>query len=141
MCLSRIYIGEKTDENCIAEEVSRVEVHGDDVTYQTLFGENKSLHGHTVSLMDSEDNYILLKKKAAKHSHKHTHEDSSVPGKLQTLLPYLMTHNQSHAEDIEKWIKKTQDAGCQEAADELKITFDLFNEINDHFKKALLCLK
>ena len=141
MCLSSIYVGEKTDENCVAEEVSRIEVHGDNVILQTLFGESKSLHGHTISMMDLEENYVLLKKKQAKHSHTHKHEDDSVRGRLQTLLPYLITHNQNHAEDIDKWIKKTREAGCQEAANELKITFDLFNEINDHFNKALSCLK
>ncbi|MGD9201124.1 MAG: CooT family nickel-binding protein [Chitinispirillia bacterium] len=141
MCLSSIYVGEKTDENCIAEEVSRIEVNGDNVTLQTLFGESRSLQDHSISLMDSEENYVLLKKKIKKHSHEHKHEHGSVQGRLQTLLPYLITHNQSHAEDIDKWIKKTQEAGCREAADELKIAFDLFNKINDHFNKALSCLK
>ena len=139
MCLASIYADEKTEKNCVMEEAARVESLGDEVEIGTLFGERKVLHGYYINIINLMENFVLLKKKRAGHSHNHAHkhDKESVAGKLRKLLPYLRAHNRSHIEDIEKWAVKSEEAGCREAAAELKAAIQLFNEVNKHFEKAL----
>ena len=142
MCLSRIYTGEKTEENCLMEEAARVALRKDGVEVSTLFGESKLLHDYSINEVDFMENFVTLKKEPKKHSHTHDHkhDTGSDTGKLRKLLPYLLAHNQGHAADMEKWTLKAQEAGYKEVAEELKIAIDLFDKINNHFEKALGCL-
>ena len=139
MCLSRIYTGEKTDENCVMEEAARVALRKDGVEVSTLFGESKTLHDYSINEVDFMENFVTLKKEQKEHTHNHGHEENkgSAAGKLRKLLPYLLAHNRGHADDLKKWALKAEETGYKEVAEELKNAIDLFNKINDHFEKAL----
>ena len=139
MCLSRIYTGEKTEENCVMEEAARVALRKDGVEVSTLFGEGKLLQDYSINEVDFMDNFVILKKeqKEHAHNHRHKHDEGSTAEKLGKILPYLLAHNSAHIEDIEKWAGKAEDAGYNKAAEELKIAIDLFREVNNHFEKAL----
>ena len=93
-------------------------------------------HGIEVDFME---NFVILKKeqKGYTHNHGHKHDKGSEIGKLQKLLPYLLSHNKGRTADIEKWALKTEEAGYQEVAQELKTAIELFNDVNNHFEKAL----
>ena len=60
MCLSAVYMKERTDENLVLEEVSRVSVSGSTVTVGSLFGEQKELKECRISEINLSDNYIIL---------------------------------------------------------------------------------
>ena len=143
MCLARIYTEERIEENCIMEEASRVESRGNDVEVFSLFGASKTLHEYSIDTVELMESFIVLKKKHKKqahHNHDHKQNRDSVAGKLEKVLPYLSAHNSGHMQDVEKWAVKAEDAGYKEAAEELKIAINLFQEVNEHFGKALSSL-
>lgn len=153
MCLTRIYVNNQNEENCVMEEAARVETSDKGVTAYTLFEEKKILNSYSVNTVNFMDNIVMLKKIQHKHdhehshhhshSHSHNHNDKEYPEgdtpneKIRTLLPYLLAHNQGHIEEIEKWTEKVKSAGYQKAAQELEAAIALFGTINKHFDQAL----
>ena len=61
--------------------------------------------------------------------------------KLSVLLPHWLHHNNHHIQDQEQWIKKSQDAGLIEVADELRRALDHYQKANQHIAQADLYLK
>jgi len=139
MCLSRIYTDKKTDDNCVMEEASRIESQGNDIKISSLFGVSKTLHEYSIDTIDLMESSIVLKKKYKQpaYSPENKQNKDSVAGKLEKVLPYLLAHNSGHIKDVEKWAAKAEDAGYKEVVEELKIAMNLFQEVNNHFEKAL----
>jgi len=60
---------------------------------------------------------------------------------LKLLLPYWNEHNNKHVEYNRKWLKKTEDAGLKDVAEELKRIIQLSEEINRCIESAIKKLK
>ena len=71
---------------------------------------------------------------------KQNHSQTDVE-KLSILLPHWLHHNHHHIQDQEQWIKKAEDAGLIEVADELRRALDYSTKANQHIAQANLCLK
>jgi hypothetical protein len=69
--------------------------------------------------------------------HEHRHGDQ---GKLEAGLPYLLTHNRDHVEDIRKWIQRAEEAHHHDIADHLRKVLDLSGQISSHLEDAVNCL-
>ncbi len=69
--------------------------------------------------------------------HEHHHGDQ---GKLEVGLPYLLTHNQEHVQDIRRWIHRAQDADRHDIAGYLQRILDLSQQISVHLEDAVSCL-
>jgi hypothetical protein len=67
-------------------------------------------------------------------------KESDTRKKLAVLLPNLLTHNDEHAGDMEKWIKKAEIDGCTAVADELKEAYTHLEKISNHLKAAITLL-
>lgn len=63
MCLSKVYIDERSDENLVLGDVARVAESDGTVEVNTLFGDDKVLEGYTISEVDLTKNFVILKKK------------------------------------------------------------------------------
>ena len=62
MCLSTVYIEEKTQDKLVLEEARQVSADGENVQVRTLFGESKSLEGYCISEVNLMENYVILRK-------------------------------------------------------------------------------
>lgn len=60
--------------------------------------------------------------------------------KLIILLPHWLNHNNEHIRDLEKWIKKVEDASLIKVADELRKAIDCSKKANRHIAQANLSL-
>ena len=60
---------------------------------------------------------------------------------LKLLLSYWIKHNNEHIEYDRKWLKKTEDAGLKDVAEELKKIIQLSEEINKCIESAIKKLK
>jgi hypothetical protein len=67
-------------------------------------------------------------------------KESPTAKKLTILLPYLLTHNDEHAREMEKWSKKAQEDGNSAVAEELKEAFTKMEKISGHLKTAITLL-
>jgi len=56
--------------------------------------------------------------------------------KLKLLIPYWVNHNNEHIQDNEKWLKKVESLGLNNAAFELKEAIELLKEANKHIKSV-----
>ncbi len=139
MCLSRIYIGDKNEKNCLIDEAARVESRDNLVKVATLFGETQTFHGYSVDTVDFMDNFVMLKKaqKGRSHDTVGAQKGKQAAGKIQKALYYLLSHNRSHAADLEKWVVTAEEAGYKEVSEELKTAMELFMDVNRHFEKAI----
>ena len=62
MCLSNVYIEEKTQDKLVLEEAEQVKVDGEYIQVRTLFGESKRLEGYYISEVNLMENYVILRK-------------------------------------------------------------------------------
>jgi predicted RNA-binding protein len=62
MCLSSVYLEKKSPESLIMEEASLVTESRDDVFISSLFGEKKTLAGHSVAEVNLLEHYVIIKK-------------------------------------------------------------------------------
>lgn len=67
-------------------------------------------------------------------------KESTTAKKLMILLPHLLTHNDEHAREIEKWCKKAEEDGSSAVAEELKKAFIEMEKISGHLKSAITLL-
>lgn len=63
MCLSKVFLGERQDENLIAEEVARVVEDRGAVELSTLFSEAKRVEGYCIGEVNLTENYVVLTEK------------------------------------------------------------------------------
>ena len=62
MCLSTVYIGEKTDKNIVAREANRVESQNDTVIVTNLFGESQTFNNCIIKTVDLTGGHVILTK-------------------------------------------------------------------------------
>jgi len=63
MCLSSVYLTEKTPENRVMEDASMVAESNGTVTVSSLFGDKKAFEGYDLSEVNLLEHYVVLKKK------------------------------------------------------------------------------
>ena len=61
--------------------------------------------------------------------------------KIEHLLSHWIEHNRSHEEGYLKWIQRSEDAGRQDVAEEIRGSLELSQEMNRRFEKAIKLLK
>ncbi len=61
--------------------------------------------------------------------------------KIEHLLSHWIEHNLSHEEGYVKWIRRAEDAGRQDVAEEIRGSLELSQEMNRRFDKAIKLLK
>lgn len=75
------------------------------------------------------------------HGHRH-HHGEELPGgmseqeKRKTMLGYLLSHNEHHAEEIREMAEALAADGCAEAAELIRQAAESFKEGNEKLKKA-----
>jgi hypothetical protein len=62
MCLSKVFLGERQDENLIAEDVALVVEDNGAIELSTLFAETKRVEHCCVGEVNLTENYVVLKK-------------------------------------------------------------------------------
>ena len=63
MCLSNVYLDDKTTDTLVLRDASQISVTPSGVDVATLFGEKKSVKGYYVAEVNVMDNYVILKPK------------------------------------------------------------------------------
>lgn len=63
MCLSKVYLNRKQENNLVIKEVSRIKVNGERIHIDTLIGEGKDFPFYVVSEINFLENYVILKSK------------------------------------------------------------------------------
>jgi predicted RNA-binding protein len=66
MCLSKVYVKDKTNDSVVADEAARVIETKDGVEVHTLFGESNTIEGCCIKEVDLLKNYVVLEKRGAK---------------------------------------------------------------------------
>lgn len=81
------------------------------------------------------------------HHHEHGHEHCGAcqetdPVKQTTaLLSYMLTHNQSHAAELDQMAEKVRALGMDQAAEQIKKAVDEFQKGNLYLSLALSTVK
>jgi predicted RNA-binding protein len=65
MCLSKVYVDEKTEDSILVPEAAGLIARGDSVEVKTLFGERTVLDGYVIREVDLMKNYVVLEKRGA----------------------------------------------------------------------------
>jgi predicted RNA-binding protein len=65
MCLSKVYVEEKTEDSILVPEAAGLIVRGGSVEVKTLFGESTRLDGYAIREVDLMKNYVVLEKRGA----------------------------------------------------------------------------
>ena len=60
MCMSNVYLGNKTEANLVAEDVAYVTARDGSIEVNTIFGAGKSLNGYSIREVNLMENYIIL---------------------------------------------------------------------------------
>jgi predicted RNA-binding protein len=60
MCLSTVYLGEKTDEFLVAADVADIACSQGAVVLKTLFGASKTMPGYMVGEVNLLEHYVIL---------------------------------------------------------------------------------
>lgn len=62
MCLSKVFLDTKQEENLIAEEVAHIVEKGGAVELSTLFSQKQRMEGYGIGEVNLTENYIILRK-------------------------------------------------------------------------------
>ena len=62
MCLAKVFLGQKENENLILEDVAYVGVEGKTLQLVTLFGERKEISAKLLKEIDFQNSRIILEK-------------------------------------------------------------------------------
>lgn len=61
--------------------------------------------------------------------------------KFEHLLTHWIEHNTSHEESYLNWIRRAEDAGRKDVADEIRQAMELARKISGHFDRAIQLLR
>jgi predicted RNA-binding protein len=65
MCLSKVYVDEKTDDSIVVPEAASLVDRGNGIEVRTLFGESKLLKGYSIREVDLMKNYVILDRRGS----------------------------------------------------------------------------
>ena len=65
MCLSKVYVKDKTNDSVVADEAARIIETEDGVEVQTLFGESKTIEGCSIKEVDLLKNCVILTRRGS----------------------------------------------------------------------------
>ncbi|MBN2325122.1 MAG: CooT family nickel-binding protein [Spirochaetes bacterium] len=65
MCLSKVYMEQKSEDSILVPEAAVLIARGGSVEVKTLFGESTLLDGYVIREVDLMKNYVVLEKRSA----------------------------------------------------------------------------
>lgn len=58
-------------------------------------------------------------------------------GKLFIVIEHWIEHNESHAEEYERWAQTAGELGFNQVKEEIGVAMEKISQANQHLKKAL----
>ncbi|MCQ2481732.1 MAG: hypothetical protein MJ121_06410 [Clostridia bacterium] len=69
--------------------------------------------------------------------HEHHHHEAADANEAKVLLKYMLDHNKSHTNDLEKLALKLKEAGSTEACEDVMKAMEIYNKGNELLESAL----
>jgi len=63
MCLSKVYLEQRREEDLVGEEVAKITREGESLVVRELLGESRVMESCFIREIDLMDNYIILGRK------------------------------------------------------------------------------